>query len=216
MARIHHATLAKAKKFNVTLTLEDGDVVATDKSGKRLASGLQGNKVLEEALTKMTGHPDKKSVAQKNTIIDPKNPPKSFVRKVVKRAKELELEDDEETGEESEALATESDEDSDADLRRSGVKHKYKELYKPHGGKCGDDLSLRVSEHVTGDDGKVSKTALRRFAEANGAWKPLYGTLTTKSGAWNAGMARMNVSNILRAKLRRAQNGGDKFEIQWV
>lgn len=53
--RIHHATAAKAKKFQITLTVEDNEIVATGKGGVRLASGLQGNKVLEDAITKQTG-----------------------------------------------------------------------------------------------------------------------------------------------------------------
>lgn len=60
--RIHHATIAKAKKFNITLTVEDNEVVATAKDGTQLASGLQGNKVLEDAIVKITGHVAKRAV----------------------------------------------------------------------------------------------------------------------------------------------------------
>jgi len=53
MAAIHHQTLKKAKSFGIVLTVEDNDVVAT-KDGVQLASGLQGNKVLEAAIAKLT------------------------------------------------------------------------------------------------------------------------------------------------------------------
>lgn len=57
--KIHHATIAKAKKFGITLSIEENEVIATGKTGVRLASGLQGNKVLEDAITKQTGKPAK-------------------------------------------------------------------------------------------------------------------------------------------------------------
>jgi|HubBroStandDraft_3_1064219.scaffolds.fasta_scaffold05794_3 hypothetical protein len=223
MARIHHATLAKAKKFQITLTLEDNDVVATSKDGKRLASGLQGNKVLEEAITKLTGHPAKKSTVRKLDFQPVAKKRKSGTPSMVDADEAGEEPSDEEldeTGEESEALADQGDEESEADIRRSGVKHKYKERYKPFGGKCGDQLSFDISDHVSyvDQDGKtkVDKAALMRFAKANDAWRPVYGTLTTKSGAWNGGMARMNVSNILRGKAHRAEKDKVKFEIDWA
>lgn len=57
--KIHHASIKKAAKFHITMSLEDNEVVATAKDGTRLASGLQGNKVLEDAITKQTGKPAK-------------------------------------------------------------------------------------------------------------------------------------------------------------
>lgn len=213
--RIHHATLAKAKKFSIALQVEDNEVVAVAKDGTRLASGLSGSKVLEEAITKQTGHPAKKAVAKK--------------AKKVTAADLGEFEDDEEdqdgdeeTGDESDALAdagdeiAQEDEESDADQSKSGVKQKYKQLYKPTKGRCGDELGEQITAHVLDQDGKVSLTKLRRFAKANDCWVEAYASIPSRSGAWNGGMARMNVANRLRAKLRHAKKDGEVFEIKWV
>lgn len=57
--KIHHATKAKAAKFKINLQVIADEIVATDKNGHMLASGLQGNKVLEIAITRQTGKPAK-------------------------------------------------------------------------------------------------------------------------------------------------------------
>ena len=213
MARIHHNTIKKAKTFKIELTLEDNDVVAS-KDGVRLASGPQGNKVLEQAITKLTGKPAKGAAVK--MLMELGRKPKSKPVRKVEQDEEL---DEEETGDESDALAEEDD--SDADQSRSVVKAKYKALYKPHKDKCGDDISKRVNAHVTVEDPetgdkRVSLKALRQFATANSCWVPAYAQLISRTGGWNSGMALMNVNNRLRAKIRRAKKDGDKFEIQWV
>ena len=211
--RIHHNTLKKAKNFKIELRVEQDEVVAYAKDGTRLAVGLQGNKVLEEAITKQTGKPAKCDRTKAPTA-----------NKVKRRGTPL-MVDADEAGEEpsDEDLGDMGDvndeETSEADQRKSGVKHKYKERYKPFHGRCGDDLAEQITEHVTveTEDGpKVGKAELRRFAEANGCWVPAYSNMTSRTGNWNAGMARMNVSNRLRALIRRAEKAGEKFEIQWV
>lgn len=204
MVRIHHNTLKKAKTFGIVLTLEDGDVVAT-KDGVQLASGLQGNKVLDEAIAKLA--PAK--------VVKP--------RKAVEPDDEAEeIEDDEALDEEPvEAEELTSEDDSDADQSKSVVKAKYKALYKPHKDKCGDDLSKLLNAHVTvrnaeTGDKHVSKDLLRRFAVANDVWVPRYGQLINRVGTWNSGMAVMNCGNRLRAKIRRAKAAGEEFKIKWV
>lgn len=252
--RIHHATAKKAQKFGITLSLEDNFVVATGKDGQRLASGMQGNKVLEEAITKQTGHPAKGNGKMVKDPVDeihdttqapiPTTEP-AKAKKAAKPAKAkmsakmsakekacrdagyvktrggFKQEGDEEVSSEAknwDELYMELIEagDIEAEDLGFGVKHKYKELYKPHGGKCGDDLSFRISQHVENVEGGVDRQKLERFAKANDAWRPAYAHLVTKSGSWNGGMARMNVSNILRGKMRRAQKAGEQFEIEWA
>lgn len=203
--RIHHATIAKAKKFKITLTIEDNEVVATGPKGERLASGLQGNKVLEEAITKLTGKPAKGAV--------PKKPAAKKAVKTLRGTKPAPFveDEDEEGGEqETDEIEAEAADDSDADQGRSIVKAKYKQLYKPHKDKSGDQLSFRINEHVSYEDDetgemRVSLDALRRFAEANKCWVETYSRLRSRTGGWNAGMARMNVANRLRAKLRKIE-----------
>ena len=203
--RIHHATLAKAKKFKITLTIEDNEVVATGPKGERLASGLQGNKVLEEAITKLTGKPAKGAVPKKPAVKTLRGTkPAPFVE-------DEDEDEDEEGGEqETDEIEAEAADDSDADQGRSIVKSKYKQLYKPHKDKSGDQLSFRINEHVSYEDDetgemRVSLDALRRFAEANKCWVETYSRLRSRTGGWNAGMARMNVANRLRAKLRKIE-----------
>lgn len=204
--RIHHATAAKAKKFKITLTVEDNEVIATDAKGTQLASGMQANKVLEEAITKLTGHPAKKKAV------------KAAAPKKARKSQDEDGEEDE-NGEGEEAEELEPEDDSDADQGKSLVKSKYKKLYKPHKDKCGDDLSTRLNAHVsvkTEDGLRIDIKKLRKFAEANDCWVPAYANLRSRTGGWNAGMARMNVANRLRGKIRQAQKAGEEYEIVWA
>lgn len=272
--RIHHNTAKKAKSFGITLVIEDNEVVAS-KNGTRLASGLQGNKVLEDAITKATGKPGKVATTRKikdiptatgltlvsteetdthvvqnwiiltdgdtfayttrteigDTECTGRGLDKQFklpdgsattAREIIGQAisGEIELTDDGETVELGADEADEQDEDdSDADQGRSIVKSKYKERYKPTKDKCGDELSFEINEFVTVEDDagekKVSKKLLRAFAEANGCWVPAYGSLVSRTGGWNAGMARMNVANRLRAKIRQAAKAETEFKVVW-
>lgn len=210
--RIHHATAAKARKFKVELTIEDNEVIATAKDGTVLATGLQANKVLEEAITKLTGHPAKKKAVKAAT------PKKARASK--DEDGEEDEEGDEEEGDEEEAVEElEPEDDSEADQGKSLVKSKYKKLYKPHKDKCGDDLSERLNAHVsvkTEDGLRIDLKKLRKFAEANDCWVPAYASLKSRTGGWNAGMARMNVANRLRGKIRQAKKAGEEYEIVWA
>lgn len=230
--RIHHATIKKAAKFKIVLKVEDNTVIATDREGRQLASGLQANKVLEDAITKATGHPAKKPVAKavksskgKKAKASPKEKACRDAGWVKSKAGGFRMEEDAETTSEAtnwDALYIELVEEGtiEADDARSGFKDKYKEKYKATQGRCGDELGEKITAHceVLNDAGKpcTGKVELRRFAEANGAWKPTYGSLTTKSGAWNAGSARASVANILRAKIRHAKKDKTMFEIKWA
>lgn len=254
--RIHHATVAKAKKFQITLAVESNEIVATSKTGTRLASGLQGNKVLEDAITKLTGKAAKGSVKATavfgaeavSNAINPKPAKKAKkAKKPVAKADPYEdaakengwkktrwgfRNEDGETISEIDSrrvnawqelcieqgydaeVDEEADEDSDADQGKSIVKSKYKQLYKPHKDKSGDDLSFRINDHVSREDDagelKIDLDALRTFAKANDCWVPSYASFRSRTGGWNAGMARMNVANRLRARLRRIAKEQDR------
>lgn len=200
--KLHHATLAKAKKFGIALTIEENEVVAT-KGGVRLAAGLQGNKVLEDAITKATGKPAKGGTPAARVVPGAVRKPRA--KKVVEQDEEgadeaLEIEVEEETG------------------GKSVVKAKYKAQYKPTKNRCGDELSHRMNEHCSreADDGemKINLDALRKFAKANGCWVEGYASFKSRTGGWNGGFAMMNTNNRLRAKLRRLEKEeGRKFDI---
>jgi hypothetical protein len=81
-----------------------------------------------------------------------------------------------------------------ADSAASVVSAKYRERYAD--GSCGDDLAARLKKHLAADDGTTDLTKLRDLAKANGVWEDGYSKL-------NAGLARMSVSNRLRALLRK-------------
>lgn len=201
--RIHHATAAKARKFKITLTIEENEVVATGPKGERLASGLQGNKVLEDAITKLTGKPAK-GVAKAEKKAKPAKAKKA--RKAKRHSEEEAEEDMEDEGGDEEGQS------------RSVVKAKYKALYKPHKNRSGDELSHRMNAHCSreDDDGevKINLDALRKFAKANGVWVEGYASLRSRVGTFNGGMAMMNVNNRLRAKLRHIEKDeGRKFDI---
>lgn len=214
--RIHHATTAKAKKFQITLTVEDNEIVATGKTGVRLAAGLQGNKVLEDAITKQTGKVAKGAVKAKVPNFEANHDAitKAIARKVKAKKAAKPAPHSEEEAE------LDAEDESDADQSKSIVKAKYKQLYKPNKDKCGDPLSFEINAHVTVEDDetgekRVSKKLLRAFAEANGCWVPAYGSFVSRTGGWNSGMAVMNVGNRLRAKVRQAAKAGKEFKITW-
>lgn len=207
--RIHHATLAKAKKFQIVLTVEENEVVATSKTGVRLASGLQGNKVLEDAITKATGHAAKSKGATKPNI--DKKASAQLGRKVTKAQARLIAQ---EAAEEDGDAELETDEEAGT---KSIVKSKYKERYKPTKHRCGDELGDKVTAHVLreNDDGemRIDVAALRKFSKANGVWVEGYASFKSRTGAANTGMMRMNVLNRLRAKIRHAMKEDPKLDV---
>lgn len=114
-------------------------------------------------------------------------------------AKDWNAELSEENGEEVEA-----EDDEDSDEGKSIVKHCYKERYRPHHMRNGDEIGKLVSEHVSykdEDTGKprIDRDKLEHFAKLNGCWQDAYRLL-------NAGLARMNCVNRLRAKIRHGHD----------
>lgn len=80
---------------------------------------------------------------------------------------------------------------------KSIVPNAYKEQYAKNGGTCGDELASALSEMVV-IDGKTSADKLRKIASENGIdfarWEHL-----------NIGQQRMNLSNVLRGKLKKGE-----------
>lgn len=229
--RIHHATIAKAKKFNITLTVEDNEIVAR-RGDARLASGLAGNVVLEQAIEKLTskhGRAEGETAAQAaKPAKQPKAPKAKRTPKSsgphedaaraegwtkVKGGGFKQAGVDEEEGGASEAaswrdLCDEQDIEVESE-GRSIVKAKYRAIYRPNRNTNGDDLAqqLRVYLEYEGEDGNMHIDAdkLARFAKANDCWVESYASLA------NVGQQRMNVGNRLRAKVRK----DPEYAIKW-
>lgn len=81
---------------------------------------------------------------------------------------------------------------------RSIVPSAYKEAYAKNGGTCGDELAAAISELAI-VDGKADAQRLSEIADQNGVdfsrWRHL-----------NIGQQRMNLSNVLRGKLKKGEN----------
>lgn len=180
MVRIHHNTIKKAQRFGFAL-VEQGALVVVMKNGKAVAKHEDAKTALELAIN-----------AGSNSI---GSRVRKLVDRVTGRKPKVEADEDEDEGEEAEE--TEG---------ASVVKRRYKERYKPFEARCGDDLSLQITSHVTMLDrtGKprVDTNKLREFAEINEVWVPSYGSL-------NPGMQRMNVANRLRTRVRKG------FKVYW-
>lgn len=189
--KVHHNTLKKAKSFKIVLTVEDGTIVAT-RDGKRLASGLSGSLVLEQAIAALS--------------IASKSPQGRALKKVT--ARKAAVEDADEGADDD--LGGDDEGDESPAASGSIVKPKYRKRYQPTKGTCGDDLAyemqeyLKVAENDAGEM-RVDTDLLRRFAQANDCWDKKY-------SACNPGVARMSITNRLRAKLRKTPD----YLVKWV
>lgn len=223
--KIHHATAKKAKSFKIDLTVEDGTVVAV-KNGVRLASGLSGSVVLEQAIVKLTTEGKVIQVAtagvraaktSKAKAKKSSGPHEDAARaegwKPVKDGGYKQAGVGGEDGGESDAanwreLCDEQSIEVEAESR-SIVKAKYRALYRPNHNTNGDDLAQQLRDYLTYDDDgedRIDAALLKRFAVANECWVESYSSLK------NVGMRRMNIANRLRAKLRK----DPKYKIEWV
>ena len=192
--RVHHNTTKRAVRAGIELVI-DGDMVNAIHNGRTLARHADPKEALETALRELNG-----GTAPKR------------VRKPSKARKSVDAdegdEDGEFDGEEAGDEEGEEGDESDADQGKSIVKQKYRKKYQPHKHTCGDSLTQQIrKEFMTKIDPDTKKAKFDfarfvRFAKANGVWVPAYGSL-------NHGMARMNVANRLRAKIRK------KAEIDW-
>src|SRR5262245_54259772 len=88
----------------------------------------------------------------------------------------------------------------DGDRMSGIIADKYALRYREHGGSSGDELAKRLRGYLffTAKNGRerMDRAKLVRFAKANGMWDEKYARL-------NDGQVRMNVSNKVRARLRR-------------
>lgn len=194
--RVHHNTLKKAKTFKIDLTIEDGEIVAS-KNGKRLASGLSGSLVLEQAIAALG--------------MVSKSPQGRALKKVTVRKAKPVSEDEGDSDEEGEGADDDLGSDGEGPAASGSiVKPKYRKRYQPTKGTCGDELAyemqeyLKVAENDAGEM-RVDVALLRRFAQANDCWNAKYSKC-------NPGVARMSITNRLRAKLRKTPD----YSIKWV
>lgn len=204
--KIHHATAKKAKAHGITLTVEDGEIVAS-KDKTHLASGLMANVVLQTAIDKLAVEFQSSTSAAAVKSAQPKR------AKLRKAAAEADLDDDTAAEYDEEIEAGQHDDAADEDEEpaegKSIIKAKYKAIYKPTRMTNGDDLNalLRNYLYVVTDAGeeRINPARLKKFAKANECWVESYSSLK------NIGMIRMNVCNRLRAKLRR----DPEYKVEW-
>ena len=81
---------------------------------------------------------------------------------------------------------------------KSIVPPKYKVKYKEFGGTCGDDMATVLKNAVKGDGNRVDVTALETVMVENGLDSDKWGTQ-------NVGQRRMNLGNVLRARIKRGE-----------
>lgn len=201
--KIHHNTTKKARKYGIALTVVENEIVASH-DGVTLASGMQGNIVLEQAIAKLNG----------NGAALPAAPggKRAKLIQAFRSDEDGEIEDNDDGNPGDEEIEDEGDEEieDDGDEGEQGasiVKAKYKAQYRPTHYRCGDDLAERITAHVTltnsetGED-YMDVALLKRFAKANDCWQESYLRL-------NNGQMRMNVGNRLRAKVKKG------YEVVW-
>lgn len=230
--KIHHQTAKKAKAHQIELTVEDGEIVASQ-NGVRLAAGLAGNVVLQQALNRLGGDAVKEIKAPKAKA--PKKAKEVSAYEVAAREegwkpvrkggfKQTDVDAEEGGTSDAETWAALCDEqdieiegqddaegDDEEGETKSIVKPKYRALYRPHKNTNGDGLAAQLRDYLTYEDDETGETRidgalLKRFAVANGCWVESYSSLK------NVGMRRMNCANRLRAKLRK----DPEFKIDWV
>ena len=87
-------------------------------------------------------------------------------------------------------------ETQEASSSRSIVPTNYKADYAKNGGSCGDELATALAELSKGDDGKLDPERLADIASQNGIDLARWAHL-------NIGQQRMNLSNVLRGKIKK-------------
>lgn len=173
--KLHHTQTAFFAKLGLT------PIVHEDKTW----SVLVGSKIVRAKTPK-------ELIALLATNKAPKAPAKSKKARKAAPKKKVARADDEE--------AEDGEEDEDPHAGRSGmVKAQYKTLYRLTDGHCGDDLAglLREQTKETDEEGNefTSVKAIQGVARQNG--------LTAKGK--NPGHMLMNLSNVLRARVRRGE-----------
>lgn len=100
-------------------------------------------------------------------------------------------------GEQVEENSEEENSEEEAPKRKSIVPAKYKKQYGKEGS-CGDELSDALKEATATKDG-TSQEAVVRIGDQNGI------DVLGKWGHLNLGQMRMNLGNVLRARLKRGE-----------
>jgi hypothetical protein len=203
--RIHHNTTKRAVKAGIVLTVE-GDMVHATHDGRSLARDADPKKALETAIRELNG----------GALPSQRKPRTAKPRKSSAPASVISDEDSDESMDDEGDLDSERglnvDEEGDEEAEKeqaSVVKPKYRKKYRPHRHTCGDSLTKDIAEEfmeVVEGSKKPQLDFVRfvKFAKANDCWVGSYASL-------NHGMARMNVANRLRAKVRK----DPKFKINW-
>lgn len=197
--RVHHNTQKRAAQAGIELVV-DGDMVNAVHNGTTLARCPDPKDALDLAIRELNGGAAPKRV---------RKPAKA------KRSSAPLDDDGEPLDDDIDADEEEGDEDGEDEEAEEGegegksvVKPKYRAKYKPHRHTCGDAITRRIAaEFMTKIDPDNKKPKFDwarfvRFAKENELWVGAYASL-------NHGLARMNVANRLRAKIRK------EIEINW-
>lgn len=178
---IHHATTKKANKAGLVIQEVDHGFFVVTQDGKQLAEGTKANDVLAAALAKIAPEPKAKKA---------KAPKAKKAKKKAKR--QSDGEDDEEGEEEAES--------------KSVITAKYKKKYRPNKDTCGDALVSTLREFLHPDGEDTDSGRFYALAKVNGIDGHSWDHLKSRTGAWNVGMARMNLGNKLRGMVNRGQD----------
>jgi hypothetical protein len=196
--KIHHQTTKRAVRAGIELVI-DGDMVNAVHNGRTLARSEDPKAALETALRELNGGAAPKRARKAKA-------PKSRPSHEDDAGDEGEFDDDAEGDEDGEDEGeAEGDEKGEG---KSVVKRKYRTKYRPYKHTCGDSLTQQIAkEFMTKADPDSKKPKFDwarfvRFAKENDCWVGAYAQL-------NHGLARMNVANRLRAKIRK------EVEINW-
>lgn len=196
---IHHATAARAKKLGIVLEQVDHDLFSATKDGAQLAEGTDPKAVLAKA---------------EATLPKPEKPVKTPKAPKAKKAKGKKRRKASEDGEDE-------DGDEEGGEPKSVIAAKYKKRYQPNKDTCGDRLVAPVFEYTHPDGEDLDPKLLVKLGKDNGVdVMDRWGHIQRRGGGWNTGMARMNLVNVLRGKLRRGEDvvigsktiKGDKVE----
>lgn len=106
--------------------------------------------------------------------------------------------DDKATKAELAALLAENS-DGEAPETKSIVPDGFKSKYKAFGGSCGDEMAEVLGKTVKTDKGKVDVTALEEVMAQNDIDTDRWSNL-------NIGQRRMNLGNVLRARVKRGES----------
>lgn len=186
--KIHHATAKKAEAAGILLQAEGDRYVAID---TRFAPDHEFGGEAAPALVEML-------LAKRAEMEANGAKPVSAERQ---NAAHIESED---LGE-----AVEVEDDEDDGPRGSVISPERKVQYALNDGHCGDDVASAFRRACTDDKGNLDYQALINIGHANDV------EVAELWGSHNPGMQRMNLSNVLRGKLRKGTPvviGGTTFE----